>query len=89
MNEEERRVVAELSHCTFPPASTQKRFARDMNARCNDEKELTPKQRGYLYSLRWHYRKQIWGWYTKQKQPLPTIDQIPDGTSLGRYWKLG
>lgn len=40
---------------TYPRGSPQKRFARDVQA----AKQLTEKQRGFLWRIAWTYRRQI------------------------------
>ncbi len=49
------------SKVTFLPASFDKRFSRDLYylAKADPEKELTEKQRAYLFKLLHKYRKQL------------------------------
>jgi hypothetical protein len=57
----ERRRALALGRCTFPPATSVKRFARDM-ARIAEHKpaqELTENQARWLETLCWRYRRQL------------------------------
>lgn len=77
MSPEEQTIIRELSHCTFRPASYEKRFVRNMVAAPPDA-TLTDKQRTYLYKLRWSYRNQIARYYRDISQPCPLItNQLP------------
>jgi hypothetical protein len=87
MNDEEKRIAEELHFCSFQPASTAKRFARDMYARRDAADPLTPKQRGFLYALRWHYRLQIIRHYESMRATPPAIRYVPDGKPLEADWQ--
>lgn len=58
MTDEEYQAVQALNHCTFSIGSYQKRFVRDLGTLKRDH-DLTDKQRSYLQTLTWKYRKQI------------------------------
>lgn len=89
MNDEEKRIIEELHFCTFGVGSIAKRFVRDMYARRDDIELLTPKQRGFLYALRWHYRLQIIRHYEQMRATPPAIRYVPDGTALDVGWDKG
>lgn len=56
----EQRMALALGQCTFPPATAQKRFARDIAAQASaDEPKITDKQRAYLHLMVHRYRRQI------------------------------
>lgn len=61
MTDEQKQKALALVRCTFPVASSQKRFATTMiyMARYDSEMELTEKQAKYLDSLFHSYRRQI------------------------------
>lgn len=58
------KVLAEaLGKCTFPPATAQKRFARNISAQAaSDEPKITDRQREYLHLMVHRYRRQIPTW---------------------------
>lgn len=61
MSPEQAEIAIALSHCGFLPASSDKRFARDMArlAVAKPDHELTEKQDRYLRLLAWRYRRQM------------------------------
>lgn len=58
MDATERSKLRGLSECTMRPASTEKRFVRDLVSKPS-EYELSPKQKRLLDVLYWRYRGQI------------------------------
>lgn len=61
MTEEQSLRAQALERCTFLPASTDKRFVRDMAARSRTAHPpaLTDRQAAYLTRLAWRYRRQM------------------------------
>lgn len=61
MTDDELEIIGALAGCTFVPGHPHKRFVRDMlfAAEADPDRELTDRQRDYLYGLRWRYRRQI------------------------------
>lgn len=60
MTEAEQDMAIALSHCTFPPGTNQKRFARNLAAQAQlDEPQITDRQRAYLHQMVHRYRRQI------------------------------
>ncbi|HEX2866526.1 MAG TPA: hypothetical protein VHO03_05770 [Ignavibacteriales bacterium] len=59
MTEEEKRAALTLSHCTFYPASWNKRFAHDMAFFAKEDRPITENQRFWLWKLVYRYRRQI------------------------------
>lgn len=60
MTDAERRLAKALADCTFPPATSQKRFARSIAAQAEmAEPQITDKQRAYLHMMVHRYRRQI------------------------------
>jgi hypothetical protein len=57
---DELRMVADLARCTFPVATNQKRFAKNMIAIAMRDAtiEITPKQSAYLKLLHHRFRRQ-------------------------------
>ncbi len=67
MTKDEIIIALNLDQCTFLPGSFEKRFARDLciQAKTNPEKELSEKQREYLFLMLKRYRRQIPATYKK------------------------
>ncbi len=61
MTEAQITLAKALGSCRFLPASADKRFVRDMEARAGAQKPeaLTEKQAAYLHGLSWKYRRQL------------------------------
>lgn len=61
MTPRQLEIIAALDRVTFPPATSQKRFARDMVAlaRAKPDHVLTEKQADYLTKLAWRFRRQM------------------------------
>lgn len=51
----EQRALMALGRVSFPPATVSKRFAREMQL----AKELTEKQRKFLWRIVYHFRRQV------------------------------
>lgn len=66
------KALSLLSGCTFLPGSFDKRFVRDLSSLPDKEaKELTDKQKRYLWKLVYKYRKQHDDkWFTVHAQNL-------------------
>ena len=59
-----------LSRCTFAPATTAKRFVRDMSTKSSDY-ELSDKQKSYLWKLVYQYRGQHKNkWFTAHAENM-------------------
>jgi hypothetical protein len=62
MTEEDRRMARRLARCTFPVASWDKRFVREVAAAAQaPEAKITPKMRAQLERLTHRYRRQLGG----------------------------
>lgn len=61
MTPRQKQIIQALKSVTFPPATNQKRFAKNMIFLCDHspERELSPKQEAYLQILAWRYRRQM------------------------------
>jgi hypothetical protein len=59
MTEPEEALVRAISKCSFPVASSPKRFARDIHAQLEHGAEITEAQAAYLRRLVSTYRRQI------------------------------
>ena len=60
MTDAERTLARALGCCTFLPASSQKRFARNIAAQAEAvDPQITDKQRRYLHIMVHRYRRQI------------------------------
>ena len=61
MSDLEQRAIHALACCTFVPGTATKRFARETYAwaKENPAKDLSPRQRGYLFICVYHFRRQI------------------------------
>lgn len=59
--ERELRICKALEHVSMPPATSQKRFARQIAfvAANNPQIGITEKQAGYLRQLAWRFRRQM------------------------------
>ena len=58
MAPDEIRIVDALTHCSFCPGSSPKRFVRQMAAR-DQGRALTDRQRAYLWAIAWSWRRQL------------------------------
>ena len=58
MTPDEIRIVDALTHCSFCPGSSPKRFVRQMAAR-DQGCALTERQRAYLWAIAWSWRRQL------------------------------
>lgn len=67
MTLEERIIAINLDKCTYLPGSFEKRFARDMAffAKNQPDRELTARQKEWLYQQLKRYRRQIPKTYQK------------------------
>jgi hypothetical protein len=56
-----------LNNCTFVPGTRAKRFARDLSAsaEASPDAPLSIRQKMYLWSLVYHFRRQIYGGHQK------------------------
>ena len=72
MTETQIHALRLLVPCTFQPGSFPKRFVRDLNSIVDKEtRELTEKQKRYLWKLVYQYRKQHGNkWFTVHAQNL-------------------
>jgi hypothetical protein len=61
MTEREVALAIALGHCTYPPATPQKRFAREMSfvAKNDPSRVLSDRQSHYLEIMAWRYRRQM------------------------------
>jgi hypothetical protein len=61
MTPDEIALATALGQCSYPPATANKRFARNMAflAKNSPEKELSDRQRHYMQQMAWTYRRQI------------------------------
>lgn len=57
----EIRLAKALANCSFLPATSQKRFCRNMGeiAEHSPDKELSLRQRHYMELMAWRYRRQL------------------------------
>jgi hypothetical protein len=78
MTPEQRSKADLLRHCTFLPASFEKRFARDMYALSqHEDAALSAKQAAFLDKCYWRYRKQVRFYADIWKQEPPPFVQPP------------
>jgi hypothetical protein len=61
-----------LGQCTFPPATAQKRFARQVAAMYLDK--ITEKQWRYVIRLAWRYRRQMPPDLVPSKDAIEALD---------------
>ena len=61
MTPDDIALALALGSCSYPSASAQKRFARNMAdiARLSPDKELSERQRHYMQLMAWRYRRQL------------------------------
>lgn len=59
MDEVDRLCIAALATCSFQAGSSDKRIARDLDARRSMAKPISLGLRATLYALVWRYRRQI------------------------------
>lgn len=61
MTPHEIELATALGECSYPPATSQKRFARDISfLAVNDPtRELSDRQRYYMEIMAWRYRRQL------------------------------
>jgi hypothetical protein len=61
VTEHEIALAKALGCCSFPPATSQKRFARNMAflAEHDPRREISQRQRHYLELMAWRYRRQL------------------------------
>jgi hypothetical protein len=77
---DEIRILEALVRCSFAPATSPKRFVRQMTAR-NRAKPLSDRQRAYLWAIAWSWRRQL---------PRPLVDlarEYSGGIGI-RRWRL-
>jgi len=88
MTKEEQDICLALGRARYLPGSFDKRFANNVSsiARTDPDKELTEKQREWIYRLLFKYRKQLDVTYSRykdhplcsQKEPRkPVIKKTP------------
>ncbi len=61
MTADEIELVKALGACSYPPGTSQKRFARDILflAEHSPDRELSDRQRHYMQLMAWRYRRQM------------------------------
>lgn len=58
MSPDEILIVRALAGCRFAPATSPKRFVRQLEGRATD-KPITDKQRAYLWAVAYSWRRQL------------------------------
>jgi hypothetical protein len=71
----EIELAKALGSCSYPPGTSQKRFARDILflAENDPDKELSDRQRHYMQLMAWRYRRQMPSRLVPERQP----DDLP------------
>ena len=71
MTSGEIELAKALGNCSYPPGTSQKRFALDILflAENNPDKELSDRQRSYMQLMAWRYRRQMPSRLVPERKP--------------------
>jgi hypothetical protein len=78
MTPHEIELAKALGACSYPPATSQKRFARDISflAANDPARELSDRQRHYMEIMAWRYRRQLPQGLVPERKPLDLPPKI-------------
>lgn len=89
MTDHEVELALALGSCSFPPGSSQKRFARDLAYRATNAPtvDITLRQRHYLELLAWKYRRQLPKRLVPDRKPLDRPAKVKETKKRTRRTK--